>query len=116
MISTSIEQNLVSVSVLGELTIADFKEFEATILYGVKFQGAVNLLVDLRDMLHFTVDVAWEELKFTRDHKNDFRRVAIVTDDQWIQWSAWINRALSSADIRVFDDFDDASIWLAEAQ
>ena len=81
--------------------------------YGIQFQGAVNLLFDLRDMLSYSVDVAWEELKFSREHKNDFGRIAILTGDQWIAWSMWVNRLFMSADIRLFDELELAQAWVA---
>jgi hypothetical protein len=57
--------------------------------------------------------VAWEELKFSREHKNDFNRIAILTGDQWVAWSMWVNRMFMSADIRLFDDLDMAQAWVA---
>jgi len=113
MISISLKDNLVNVAVLGEFTIADYKEFEEAVLFGLKFQGTVNVLIDLRDMLGFTVDVAWEEIKFSRQHARDFGKIAVVTDDQWITWSAWLSRAFVEADIQVFADYDAAQGWIA---
>ncbi len=114
MIAINVKDNIVSMSVLGRFTIEDYKEFEEAVLYGIKFQGVVNLLIDLRDMLSFSVDVAWEEIKFSRDHANDFDRVAILTNNEWIAWSAWINRLFVDADIRLFDDAGQAEAWLKE--
>ncbi len=62
MISLDVKKNQVGVTVMGQFTLDDYKEFEEAVAYGVKFQGKVNLLFDLRDMLSFSVDVAWEEL------------------------------------------------------
>lgn len=112
MISLDVKNNQVGVTVMGQFTLDDYKEFEEAVTYGVKFQGKVNLLFDLRDMLSFSVDVAWEELKFSREHKNDFGRIAILTGDQWVAWSMWINRMFMSADIRLFDDLDMAQAWV----
>jgi hypothetical protein len=112
MISLDVKNNQVGVTVMGQFTLDDYKEFEEAVSYGVKFQGKVNLLFDLRDMLSFSVDVAWEELKFSREHKNDFGRIAILTGDQWVAWSMWINRMFMSADIRLFDDLDMAQAWV----
>ena len=114
MIAINVQDNIVSMSVLGRFTIEDYKEFEDAVLYGIKFQGVVNLLIDLRDMLSFSVDVAWEEIKFSRDHANDFDRVAILTNNEWIAWSAWVNRLFVDADIRLFDDTKQAEAWLKE--
>jgi hypothetical protein len=112
MISIKVENNLVNVAVLGKFTIADFKEFEQAVSYGIQFQGTLNLLVDLRDMLGFTLDVAWEDIKFTSQHLYTFDKIALVTDDQWIKWSAWLSRTFVDADIQVFEDYDTASAWV----
>ena len=113
MISISLKDNLVNVSVFGEFAIADYKEFEEAVLFGLKFQGTVNVLIDLRDMLGFTVDVAWEEIKFSRQHAQDFGKIAVVTDDQWITWSAWLSRAFVDANVQVFADYEAAQAWVS---
>jgi hypothetical protein len=108
-------EQLIELVVLGEFTLADFKEFEEAVLYKIKFSGPVNLLVDLRKMLDFTVDVAWEDVRFSRQHVADFNRIAVLTDSQWLAWSAWLSQIFVKADVRVFDDEADARAWLAEA-
>jgi hypothetical protein len=113
MIKLDTNGNQIAVTVMGQFTLDDYREFEQAVGYGVQFQGAVNVLFDLRDMLSYSVDVAWEELKFSREHKNDFDRIAILTGDQWVAWSMWVNRLFMSADIRLFDDLDMAQDWVA---
>lgn len=113
MISLDIQGNRVAVSVMGQFTLEDYREFEQAVGYGIQFQGAVNVLFDLRDMLDYSLDVAWEELKFSREHKHDFGRIAVLTGDQWVAWSMWINRLFMSADIRLFDDLGMAQAWVA---
>ena len=48
MITTQHQAHLVEFAVLGEFTLADFKEFEELVLYEIKFSGAVDLLVEHR--------------------------------------------------------------------
>ncbi len=115
MITIDYRDSQVSVSVLGEFTLADFKEFEELVLYKVKFDGAVNLFFDLREMADFTVDMAWEEIKFSREHGGDFNRIAVITDSEWIAWSAWMSQVFVAADLRVFHEAEDARAWLDEA-
>ena len=113
MITIEQTENLVNVAVLGEFTIADFKTFEEQSLYKLKSPGAVNLLFDLRAMLDYTLDVAWEELKFfSREHNHDFSKIAVVTNDQWITWQAWLSRIFIDADIQVFEDYEEAKAWV----
>ncbi len=116
MIVTDHQDNLVSVAVFGEFTLADYKEFEELVNFKVKFEGPVNLLFDLRQMADFTLDMAWEEIKFSRAHSHDFGKVAVLTDSQWVTWSAWLSQAFVDADIEVFDDEQEARGWLESGQ
>ena len=112
MIVTDHQPGRVSVTVFGEFSLADYKEFEEVVNYKVKFEGPVDLYFDLRQMADFTLDVAWEEIKFSRQHANDFNRIAVVTDSQWVTWSAWLSQVFVNADVEVFADADEAKSWL----
>jgi hypothetical protein len=115
MITIEQTDNLVNAAVIGEFTLADFKTFEEQSLYKLKSPGALNLLFDLRGMVDYTVDVAWEEIKFfSREHNHDFSKIAVVTDDQWLTWQAWVSRLFVDADIRAFADYDEAQAWVKE--
>jgi len=116
MIVTDHKTHLVTVAVFGEFTLSDYKEFEDLVNFKVKFEGPVSLLFDLREMANFTLDVAWEEIKFSRAHANDFDRIAVLTGSQWVRWSAWLTQATVDADLRVFDEEADARNWLDEAE
>ena len=58
MISVKNADKLVTIHVAGEFTLADYKQFEEAVEYAIKFQGRVCLLLDLRDMTGYTIDVA----------------------------------------------------------
>ena len=112
MIVIQHQSNRVAVNVYGEFTMADFREFEEMVNYKVRFSGPVDLLFDLRQMADFTLDVAWEDIVFARAHPNDFKRIAVVTQSQWVAWSAWLSQIFVSAEMRVFDDDAEANGWL----
>lgn len=113
MITIKQTGNLVHAAALGEFTLADFNQFEDQVLIALQTPGPVNLLFDLRDMIRYTVDVAWEEIKFfSRDHQHDFSKIAVVTTDQWRTWEAWLSRIFVDADLRVFSDYKEASAWV----
>ncbi len=57
MITTDTQESRINVTVLGEFTLADFKEFEDVVM---KLESAVDLFIDLREMNGFTVDMALE--------------------------------------------------------
>ncbi|MDT8364166.1 MAG: STAS/SEC14 domain-containing protein [Nitrosomonas sp.] len=111
MISIDKDSHLITIAIAGEFTLEDFRQFEDEVLYQAHLSGKVNILLDLRDMLSYTVDVAWGELVFVREHGNEIRRVAVVTDNQWQAWSAWISNLLTEAEVMVFYDYDEANKW-----
>lgn len=114
MITISDSNNLVNIAVMGEFTLADFQQFEQHALYKLKSGSGLNLIFDLRGMLSYTSDVAWEEIKFfSREHNHDFSKIAVVTDDQWLTWQAWLSRLFVDADIRAFNDYSEAESWAA---
>jgi len=56
-------------------------------------------LVTVAEMADFTIDMAWEEIKFSRTHGGDFRRIAVVTNSQWVAWGTWLEQLFVSADL-----------------
>ncbi len=113
MIVVDHQASLVTVNVYGEFTLADYREFEELVNYKVRFEGEVNLLFDLREMNGLTVDVAWEEVKFARQHANDFGRVAILTQSEWVKWSAWLAQVFVNAEVKFFDEVVQAHAWVS---
>ncbi|MBS1229406.1 MAG: hypothetical protein H6R17_2683 [Proteobacteria bacterium] len=114
MIVTQHQPKRVTVTVYGEFTLADYKEFEAMVGDTVRVDGSVDLLFDLREMADFTLDVAWEDIVFARAHAHDFRRIAVLTHSQWVAWSAWLSQIFVQAQMQVFADEGAARAWLDE--
>lgn len=112
MIAIQDEHHLIQVFVYGEFTLKDYKEFEQVVTSDLESVKSINLLIDLTQMLGFTLDVAWEDLKFTRKHVHDFKRIAVVSNDQWKSWMAWIGAVFTDAEITVFENQADAQDWL----
>jgi len=113
----TIEQTgkLVNIAVLGEFTLGDFELFESHAREQLKSHTQHNLLFDLRAMISYSVDVAWEEIVFFgREHPHDFNKIAVVTEDQWLTWQAWLSRLFVDADIRAFADYKEATSWVGE--
>jgi hypothetical protein len=106
----------VAATVLGEFTLDDFREFEEFVLADGRLEGnagQIDLLFDLTEMAGFTVDVAVEEVKFSRNFGGSFHRIAVVTDSQWLAWSAWLEQLFINANLRVFATADEARGWLS---
>ena len=109
-----IEENkdLLKASVYAEFTLADYQEFERAVTHGLASVPKIKLIIDLTNMARFTVDVAWEDIKFTRAHAHDFERIGVVTGNQWISWAGWLGTAFTDAEVQFFEDPGKADSWV----
>ncbi len=115
MISVQHEGNISVVGVYGEFELADYQRFEAEVIAQIGRQGRLSLLMDLRDMLGATLDVAVEDIRFTRKHAKDIGRIAILSDRDSVAWTALLSQWIVDTEIQVFDDEAAAREWLATA-
>ncbi len=111
MISIEEDRELLKVQVMGEFTVADFKELEDAVTGELELTPKIKLLFDLTEMSGFTIDMAWEDIKFTRAHAHDFQRIAIVSGDQWTSWMSWINGVFTDAQLQIFSNKTEAGVW-----
>ena len=112
MIVINENKDLLEMHVYGELALADYREFQEAVGRELKKAPKIKLLLDLANMSGYTLDVAWEEVRFTRAHVHDFQRIAIVSATQWTSWLSWVSAAFSDAQARSFDSSDEALAWL----
>lgn len=115
MITIDDEGEVLKAHVFDELTLADFQGLETAITHRLESGPKVKILVDLRMMTGFTVDVAWEDIKFVTAHAHDFKRIAVVSDDQWYSWLSWLTGAFTDAEIEIFSDYDEALSWIEQS-
>ena len=112
MLTTDLLPDRIEMRAYGTLTLADFKAFENDSDYRTQFNKPIDVLLDLRSMLTCSIDAALEELRYARSHPADFRRVAVLTSDQIVSWSAWLAQFFLDADIQTFSDEAEARLWL----
>jgi len=111
MITIEEDQDLLKVHVMGEFTVSDFKELEDAVTGELELAPKIKLVLDLTQMSGFTIDMAWEDIKFTREHTHDFKRIAIISGDQWTTWMSWLNSAFTDAQMQIFSEEVEATNW-----
>lgn len=112
MISIREQSYGLNVALYNEFTIEDFRELEQAVLKAVGRVHRPDLLLDLSMLKDFTIDMAWEQLKFVNAHDKDFGRIAVVVDDIWIKFAAHISDLLTRTHPKYFDTAAEAQAWL----
>jgi len=115
MISIEHEEDITIVGVFGEFELADYRRFESEVIGQLERRGRLDLMMDLRDMVGLTVDVALEDIRFTRAHQHAIGRVAILSERSSVAWTALLSQLFVDTQIRVFDAEPAAREWLAGA-
>ncbi|MDF7676116.1 STAS/SEC14 domain-containing protein [Neisseriaceae bacterium ESL0693] len=114
MISIREQSYGLNVVLYNEFTLDDFCLLEQALLQSSQHVHRPDLLLDLSLMTDFTIDMAFEQLRFLRQHADDFGRTAIVVNDIWIQLGARIGNLLTLQHARYFSDNANAQKWLLD--
>ena len=110
MITTDTENGRIEAHAYGKLTLADLKTLEACSTFD-GMHGS-DLLLDLRNLGGISLDAIIEEWKFAHKHAKDFRRIAVVSDDQLVGWGACLSQLFVAAEICTFTSEQAAEDWL----
>jgi len=112
MITIQHEGNLTVIGIFATFEIGDFRRLETEVEKQLLELGQIDLLVDLRAMLGYTLDAALEDIRFSREHALEVGRIAILSEDDAVVWTALLSRIFVRAQIQVFDNEALAREWL----
>ena len=112
MISIRKQSYGLNVALFNEFTLDDFKLLEQSVLEVLEELEQPDLLLDLSLMKDFTIDMAWEQIRFTRQHIGEFGLLAIVVNDWWIELGARLSNILSLQHAKYFKTAKEAQAWL----
>jgi hypothetical protein len=115
MITTDVFTERIELHAYGRLTLDECREFEHLSDYRIKFNGPLDLLLDLRELESCSLDALIEQIRYGRRHAHDFSRIAVVSDNSMVTWMAMCSQIVVNADVRVFDDEGIAREWLGVA-
>jgi nucleotide-binding universal stress UspA family protein len=98
----------------GTLTRDDYRKYLPRIEEAIRAHGKVSVLVHIEPLSGIKFGALWEELKFDLKHFRHFKRIALVGDKKWHEWSISFASHLTSAEGRYFPstDLDEAWRWI----
>lgn len=109
-------RDVVAVRAVGIITGEDYREtLKPMVEEKLKEHDKLKCLVVLDDdYATYTGDAAWEDTKFDFGHLTDFRRVALVTDVEWMARAARLFAPLMPYEFRLFPvaELDEAKSWI----
>jgi hypothetical protein len=100
---------------VGKVTADDYRQVLVPAVEAAIEQGDVRLLILLgEDFDTYSADAVWADMKLGAGHLRGWKRVAVVSDADWLENSVKALGWLLPGKWRVFetDDLDDAQEWL----
>ena len=115
-VTETADENVIEVTLTGELTAADYEAFAPRTAALLDRFGKVRMLVILRDFHGWTAGALWEDVKFDVKHFDDVDRLAIVGDSAWERGMTAFCKPFTTATVKYFDldELDAARAWVRE--
>lgn len=98
----------------GRVEKNDYEGFVPEIEKQIHNHDKINLLVDVRGLESLSAGAAFEDTKFGIKHYNHFRKVAIIGNNNWEKFMAYVLKPLTTAKVRYYeeDEYDEAMEWV----
>jgi hypothetical protein len=98
----------------GKVTEEDYRDVLVPALTAALEQGDVRLLYVLGEGFGYSPGAVWQDTKLFGKHLKGWKRVAIVSDADWLENMVKAFGWMMPGEIKVFesDDVDDAKEWL----
>ncbi|SEM75632.1 SpoIIAA-like [Mesobacillus persicus] len=105
--------HIIEVEVKGKISENDIHEFEQYFNQKKENQEELNLLLAVEDA-KYSLNGLIEDFKFDIKHWNDFHKIAVVSDDNWIELGSKLTDILPTIEVKHFNDHekDKAKAWL----
>ena len=105
----------IGLEAVGKVTDDDYRDVLVPALSAALEKGDVRLLYVLGDDFSYTAGAVWADTKLWAGHLKGWRKVAIVTDADWLENMVKAFGWLMPGEVKLFDDddVDEAKEWLA---
>ena len=99
---------------LGKLTHEDYEIMVPMLEDAIKDvkDPAIKALVDLRDFEGWELRAAWDDLKLGLKHGKEFKKIALIGNQNWESIAATIGNWFSSGEMKYFEDDEEAVNWI----
>ncbi|NUR08448.1 MAG: STAS/SEC14 domain-containing protein [Nocardioidaceae bacterium] len=107
----------VGVEAVGKVTADDYRDVLGPVVQDALARKDVRLLYVLgKEFDSYAPSAAWEDTKLWAGHLKGWKKVAVVSDADWLEHSVKAFAWLVPGDIKVFetDEVQEAKRWLVD--
>jgi SpoIIAA-like len=99
----------------GEISASDYRDVVLPALNGAFAAGEVRFLIVIDSFKGMSGGALWEDLKVGIEHLRGWRRIAVVTDIEWVTHLTGLFGWMTPGQTKVFplEKRDEATAWVA---
>ena len=107
-------EKVVGLRVNGKLTKEDYDGLIPYLEDILAQFDQISLLCDMSGFVGIEAQAFWEDFKFSLRHLRDFKRMAIVGDQRWLEWWTNVFNPLVKTDVKYFplEHMNEAWTWV----
>ena len=117
MISTfELADNVVGIIIDSDLDQKLIERVQAKIREKIEDYGAINIFFEIKKGSKFGFKAFLDQMTFNLNHTRSFRKIAVVSDLEWLKASMFIKDIMVGTDIQSFSNNErlEALAWIAE--
>lgn len=107
--------DVLEVKVIEKLSTADFDHLEPVLRKHIRESIRPRLLLKMEEFSGWDdASAFWKDLKVDTEFIGDFKRIALVGDARWEEWSAKLLNPVTATEIKFFkpEKIEHARKWL----
>ncbi|MGO2074822.1 STAS/SEC14 domain-containing protein [Pseudoalteromonas sp. AOP31-A2-14] len=103
-----------TLKVVGKLTHADYLQLAPMIDGALNSapDAIMNIFVDASELQGFQAQAAWDDLKLSLKHNNNFSKIALLGNAKWQKIAAKVGNWFTTGELKYFEDRQVALEWL----
>ncbi len=112
---TNLPAGVIGFEVAGKIEAEDYRDVVLPAVEKAAQSGDVRFLIVIPEFHGMSVGALWQDLKVGTEHLRAWKRIAVVTDIDWVHYLTGLFGWLTPGDARTFTlgQRDEAIAWLA---
>ena len=108
------KDDLVAFRISGNVDKNDYDVMLPVLEERIKQHGKIRVYAEVWDVEDFSFKALWDEIRFDFKHAADFSRVAIVSNQTWMDWLTLAAKPFTTAEVKFFEfeKRDQAWAWI----
>lgn len=111
IIENKTQGNTIGIKIDGKVTLEDYKKVIPKFKERLQSNDTINCYMEVKSIEGISPEAIWRDMKFSANHLNDLKKVALVGDKSWVDWLTRLSKPFISAKVNLYEPADKDKAW-----